>query len=199
LSDLRGRRVAVGQRGSGSRINALLIGLVARLNKNQLPTILEISLAKGIEQLERGKVDALFLTEAIPAPSVQALAARRDDLHFVSLPSDLFAKLAERHFIYYPLTVRARTYPGQSEPFATLGLAAALITHSQVADERVDKMLNLLLTGGDELASRYYRAAFISRETMRLGLAVPLHPAAERFYDDYDRHQENGFDPETTD
>jgi TRAP transporter TAXI family solute receptor len=212
LSDLHGRRVAIGQRGSGSRINALLIGLVARLNKNQLPTILEISLAKGIEQLERGKVDALFLTEAIPAPSLQALAARRDDLHFVSLPSDLFAKLAERHFIYYPLTVPARTYPGQSEPFATLGLAAALITNIQVADERVDKMLNLLLTGGDELASRYYRAAFISRETMQLGLAVPLHPAAERFYADYDRRQtservlpdtavspENTFEHETTD
>jgi len=33
------------------------------------------------------------------------------------------------------------------------------------------------------------RAAFISRETMRLGLAVPLHPAAEAFYDRYDRDQ----------
>ena len=50
-------------------------------------------------------------------------------------------------------------------------------------------MLNLLLTGGDELARKYYRAAFISRETMRLGLAVPLHPAAERFYDRYDQQE----------
>lgn len=195
LSDLRGKRVAIGQRGSGSRINAMLIGLVARLNKDQLAVIREISLTTAIKQLERGEVEALFLTEAVPAPSLQALAARRDDLRFVPLPSELLAKLAERHFAYYPLRVPARTYPGQSEAFSTLGLAAALMTHRQVADDRVDKMLHLLLSGGDELARRYYRAAFISRETMRLGLAVPLHPAAERFYEDYDRRQASESQP----
>jgi uncharacterized protein len=144
--------------------------------------------------LEGGEVDALFLTEAIPAPSIQALASRRDDLRFVPMPPRLFEKLAENHFDYYSLTVPARTYPGQSEPFTTLGLAASLMTHSQVADDTVEKMLHLLLTGGDELARKYYRAAFISRETMRLGLAVPLHPAAERFYDRYDRQQDPGPD-----
>jgi len=52
-------------------------------------------------------------------------------------------------------------------------------------------MLGLLLSGGDELARKYYRAAFIARETMQLGLEVPLHPAAQRFYDRYDRQREN--------
>lgn len=191
LSDLENREVAVGQRGSGSRINALLIGLAAGLNAENMPTIREISLAKAISLLELGELDALFLTEAIPAPSIQALAARRDDLLFVSMPADLLAKLSEQHFSYYPLTVPARTYPGQSKPFTTLGLAAALMTHRRVPDSRVEEMLDLLLTGGEELAREYYRAAFISRETMRLGLAVPLHPAAERFYQRNDQLQEN--------
>lgn len=190
LRDLAGRPVAVGQRGSGSRINAVLIGLATRLDAEQLPDIREISLARAIAQLESGEVDALFLTEAIPAPSIQALAAKRDDLRFVSIPLDLFAKLAESHFLYYPMTVPAKTYPGQTEPFTTLGLAAALITHARVEDEKVEQMLDLLLTGGDELARKYYRAGFISRETMRLGLAVPLHPAALRFYERYDQQEQ---------
>jgi TRAP transporter TAXI family solute receptor len=189
LADLQGRRVAVGQRGSGSRINAFLIGITAELNKYELPAIREISLAKAITQLERMEVDALFLTEAMPAPSIQSLAERRDDLRFVSMPPELFTKLSEHNFVYYPLTVPAKTYPNQTEPFTTLGLAAALMTHRQVDDKRVEEVLDLLLTGGDELARKYYRAAFISRETMRLGLAVPLHPAAERFYDHYDQRQ----------
>ncbi len=191
LSDLDGRRVAVGARGSGSRVNALLIGLVTGGNGDLLPAIREISLARGMAQLESGEVDALFLTEAIPAPSVQALASRRNDLRFISMPPGLFAKLAEKHFAYYPLTVPARTYPGQSEPFTTLGLSAALVTHRQVDDKKVEQMLGLLLSGGDELARKYYRAAFIARETMQLGLEVPLHPAAQRFYDRYDRQREN--------
>ncbi len=160
-----------------------MIALAARLSEGQLPTtIREIGLAKAIAQLEVNALDALFLTEAIPAPSIQALAARRDDLRFVPMPRDVLAKLSEEYFSYYPLTVPAKTYPGQAKPFTTLGLAAALMTHRSVPDSRVEQMLELLLTGGDELARQYYRAAFISRETMRLDLAVPLHPAAERFY-----------------
>ncbi len=189
LADLSGRQVAIGQRGSGSRVNALLIGLAARLDEQQVPEIREISLARAITQLENGEVDALFLTEAIPAPSIQALAARRDDLRFIPMPAEVFEKLAKNQFVYYPLTVPARTYPGQTEPFTTLGLAAALMTHSRVADSRVEEMLELLLSGGDELARKYYRAGFISRETMRLGIAVPLHPGAQRFYDRYDAQQ----------
>jgi len=191
LADLQNRRVAVGQRGSGSRINALLIGLASQLNKDQIPIVREISLARAIAQLERGEVDALFLTEAIPAPSIQALAARRDDLRFVPMSPGLLEKLSQRHFAYYPILVPAKTYPGQTEPFTTLGLTAALMTHREVADNKVEEMLDLLLTGGDELARKYYRAAFISRETMQLGLAVPLHPAAERFYDSYDQQEKD--------
>ena len=190
LGDLKGRRVAVGQRGSGSRVNALLIGIVARLNDDEMPAIREISLARGIAQLENGEVDALFLTEAVPAPSIQAMASHRDDLYFVSMPPQLFTQLAERDLVYYSLTVPAKTYPGQAEPFTTLGLSAALMTHRQVADDTVEALLEMLLTGGDELARKYYRAAFISRETMRLGMAVPLHPAAEAFYARYDKERQ---------
>jgi TRAP-type uncharacterized transport system substrate-binding protein len=82
--------------------------------------IREISLARAIAQLEDGEVDALFVTEAIPAPSIQALAGRRDDLRFISIRPSLLAKLSERRFGYYPLKVPARTYPGQSEAFTTL-------------------------------------------------------------------------------
>jgi TRAP transporter TAXI family solute receptor len=190
VDDLARRRIAIGQRGSGSRMNALLVGLLVDVSGDKRPTIREIGLARAIEQLEAGKLDAFFLTEAVPAPAIQALAARRQDLRFVPIPPALLARLPHRRFAYFPLTVEARTYPGQREPFTTLGLTAALLTHAHVADERVEQLLDLLSTGGDELARNYYRAAFISRETMRLGLAVPLHPAAARYHERFSKEAE---------
>ncbi len=187
MGDLLGKRIAIGQRGSGSRVNALLIGMAARLSADRMPVVNEIGLDAAIAQLETGDIDALFLTAAVPAAAIQALAARRDDVRFVPVRTSLVGTLDDSHYAYYPLTVAERTYPGQKEPFTTLGLTAALVTHVDVADERVEKVLELLLSSGEELARRYYRAAFISRETMRLGLAVPLHPAAERFYSRYDK------------
>jgi TRAP-type uncharacterized transport system substrate-binding protein len=46
----------------------------------------------------------------------------------------------------------------------------------------VSRTLELLVDGKRELSRVYYRAGFVSSETARLGLALPLHPAAERFY-----------------
>jgi TRAP transporter TAXI family solute receptor len=183
VDDLAQRRIAIGQRGSGSRMNALLVGLLVNIPGERRPTVRDIGLARAIEQLEAGELDAFFLTEAVPAPAIQALAARRPDLRFVPIPLSLLERIPDRQFAYYPVTVAARTYPGQREPFTTLGLTAMLLTNVHVADERVEQLLDLLATGGDELARDYYRAAFISRETMRLGLAVPLHPAAARYHE----------------
>ena len=105
-------------------------------------------------------------------------------MRFVSIDDSVLKSLSRDHFAYYDLTVPARTYPGQDEPFRALALAAALVTHADTPDEAVTRILTMLLDATTELAQTYYRAGFISTETMRLGLAVPLHPAAARVYRD---------------
>ena len=185
-ADLKRRRVAIGKRGSGSRVNAVMLGVASRLEVEELPVVREIDLEDAISQLEAGEIDALFVTAAVPSPALQGLAARRGDVRFLSVPMSLVNGRDQRFYSYYPMTVEERTYPGQDAAFTTLGLTAALATSVNVADERIEQLLDLLLAGGEELAQRYYRAAFISRETMRLGLAVPLHPAAERYYRRFD-------------
>ncbi len=183
VADLRGRRIAVGARGSGTRVNAVTIGLAAGFEAEEMPRIEELGLIAGIEALERGEVEALFVSEAIPSPALQVLAARRSDLHFLSLDPSFVEDQSEKELVYYPHTVAARTYPGQEEPFQTLAFACTLMTHRDVPDERIEGLLGLLVDRVDELAALYFRAAFVSEETMRLGIAVPLHPAAQRFYE----------------
>ena len=61
-------------------------------------------------------------------------------------------------------------------------MTALLVTNRLTPDERVERVLELIVRSADELSRVFFRAGFISRETMRLGIAVPLHPAAVRFY-----------------
>jgi len=182
LKDIVDKRIAVGTPGSGSRFNVIRIARAAGLSPTQFPEIFEFGVVESIAALEAGEVDVIFVTEAVPAVALQELASRRSDIRFLSLGRDLVNSLSTQQFAYYPLTVPKRTYPGQSESFSTLGLTALLITHRQVADETVEKVLALLLDSKNELAKKYYRAGFISAKTMRLGIAVPLHPGAVKFY-----------------
>jgi len=182
LAGLSGRRVGVGARGSGTRFNVLSIAMTSGMSGDAQPHIVDLGVLDGIRALEAGEIDAFFVTSAVPSPPLQALAARRDDVRFVSIDAPVVHTLAEKRFAYYVLEVDARSYPNQTEPFLTVGLASTLVTHEGVADAAVDRLLEMLVEQADTLSGRYFRAGFISSETMRLGLAVPLHPAAERFY-----------------
>jgi TRAP transporter TAXI family solute receptor len=182
VSDLAGRHVAIGQRGSGSRFNAVRIGLAAGIPIGGTTGIELIGLKQGIQALTDGRIDALFVTEATPSPALQSLASERDDVRFVSIEHDIVAALSKAHFAYYPRTVEAHTYPGQEQAFQTLGLACTLVTRRQVAADRVERLLGLLVDETDALSTSDFRAGFISPDTMRLGLALPLHEGAARFF-----------------
>jgi len=182
LRDLKDHRLAVGRLGSGTRLNAVLLGRAAGLDHGDFPIMREVSVTESIAQLEAGELDAIFVTEAVPSRALQDLTQRRDDVRFVAVEPSQLDTLTEEHFAYYALTIPARTYPGQEEPFRALALAAMLVTHEHTPDAVVSRMLEMLLEGSDALSKAYYRAAFISRETVRLGMALPLHPAAAAFY-----------------
>jgi TRAP transporter TAXI family solute receptor len=162
-----------------------------------MPVILEASTNQAIRDLEKGKIDAIVLTQAVPAPSLQSLASRRKDVRFLSIPPHIIEQLTVLHSAYYPMHVAARTYPNQTQPFVTLGLSAALMTSKNVPDEKVEAMLMGLLKNSGRLARDYYRAGFITSETMRLGIAVPLHPAAERIHNKYETAAAGGRPPDT--
>ena len=183
FADLAGRRVGVGSAGSGTRFNAIRIGVAAGFEEEDVLDVREVGTAEGLAGLEEGTLDALFTTGAIPTPALQDFAARRPDVRFVSIDPSVVEALSEAYFAYYARTVDARTYPGQDEPFRTLGLASTLMTNLQTDDGTIEALLALLVDEADALSERYFRAAFVSPETMRLGIAVPLHPAAERFYE----------------
>lgn len=187
LADLSGKRIAMGNVGSGTRLNAVEIGRVAGMTRDDFPEILETSVARSIRALESGEVDAIFITEAVPSRAIQDLVRRREDVRFVGIEEPMLERLSADHFAYYGLTVPARTYPGQELPFRTLALAASLVARVDTPDDVVARVLTMLIDEAHDLSQFDYRAAFISTDTMRLGIALPLHSAAERFYRERER------------
>jgi TRAP transporter TAXI family solute receptor len=183
LVDLRGKRVAVGSPGSGSRFNAIRLAAAAGLRRSDFAEIRAVGTVQSIADLESGDVDAFFTTEAVPAAALQALVQRRQDIRFVAIDPNIVDQLSEKYFSYYPFVVPAKTYPGQLEPYRTLGMTAVLVTNRLARDEQVERVLELIVESADALSKVFFRAGFISSETMRLGIAIPLHPAAARFYE----------------
>lgn len=92
LSQLAGRRIAVGPEGSGTRPLALAM-LGANKVSEGTATLLPATGAAAVEALRKGEVDAVFLVQAPEAPLVQQLL-RAEDVKLLSFPqAEAYTKL----------------------------------------------------------------------------------------------------------
>jgi len=183
FSDLRGKRLAVGSPGSGTRFTAWRVWDAAGYTLPEVEHVRDMGLAASVAALESGEVDAIFIAGAVPDPTLQLLAQQRDDVRFVPIDSATLDRLSTKHFSYHSMVIAEKTYPGQTEPYRTLGFSALLITSKRTSDDDVEQFLDLVVSSANELTHEFYRAGFISTETSRLGISIPMHPGATRFYE----------------
>jgi len=190
ISDIEGKNIAIGSLRSGTRFTAARIWLAAGFERLQSENIKMLGRGDSIRALEGGEVDAIIIAGAVPDPAIQELAQRRQDIRFIPLPQPTITQLVERNFAYYGHPIPAKTYPGQTESVLTLGMTALLITSIHTEDKAVEKYMELMKEGVEEIARTFYRAGFISFKTARLGISMPLHPAAQKYYERFQQQQE---------
>ncbi|MGK0289876.1 MAG: TRAP transporter TAXI family solute receptor [bacterium] len=117
LSDLNGKRVAVGKFGSGTYLTAKLIFEITGI-KAQL---VESSGLKAIDKVRNGSVDAMFYVAGYP---VQLLRYLPSGLHLIPIYDKEVSEF------YIPTTIPAYTYSWQKRPVRTVAVKAVLITYN---------------------------------------------------------------------
>jgi TRAP transporter TAXI family solute receptor len=174
IADLRGKRVDLGLPGSGTRANASALLAVSGVAESDLASASGSSLPDAAEALVAGRIDAFFATIHAPAREIAQLAARTK---LVLVPIGPSRELTDSGLV--PLTLPALTYAGQVAPVPTLAATALLVTRADVAPAAIEAMLELLFAPREKGATAAVSQVALAR--VRDGMAIPLHPAAERW------------------
>ncbi len=181
VSELAGRRISLGSPGSGTRYTAGRVLAAHGVGAGSHVEVAATGPRDALLQLAAGKVDAVV--EVVSAPWAQ-LAAMAVDTPFRLLPLDPQAVAliqAEVHGVV-PLVIPARTYPGQDQPVPTVAATALLVAHSDTPDAIVTSVLEILFTVSSAPA-RGVSAARLSRERALVGITIPLHDGAARYFE----------------
>ena len=180
-ADLRGKRINIGPRDSGVRVNALQVLRALGLTLRDFSAVGRKGIHAALDELRRGKIDAAFLTSAYPSPAVYALADKTP-VDLVPLDRSTVEALTARYPFFTALALPARTYPGVTEERLTVQVTAMLVTHKDTPAARVKTLLTTLFASVGELAQGSLQAYYISRERALQGVSIPLHPAARAFF-----------------
>lgn len=180
LQDLAGRRVALGALSSGSRQTAERLLEVAGVDVRGLEEAEAQSPQKALDLLVNGEIDAVV--EVVSAPWRQLeIAMHAAPLRLVPLDLQSRVQLSHRVPGLFPLTLAARTYPGQDEPVPTVAATALLVARDDVPDALVTDTLDLLYASAAS-GGAGVQATRLSKSRARDGVNIPMHPAAARYF-----------------
>ena len=182
LSGLKGKKVSVGEAGSGTAADAAVLFPAAGLGEHDL-TRIYLRPGPAAEQLKDGSLDALFLVGGYPIPAIRDLAASVP-IRLVPIEGEFVDKL-RKDFSFYRLTnIPADSYPGVDTDTLSLGFSALWVVNADVDVDLVYAITEALwnpatakqLTALNPIGSRILLFRALD------GLSVPLHPGAARFY-----------------
>lgn len=181
IADLKGKRVAVGAQNSGVELasRALLEGFGITYKDI---TVDYLGYAEAADALKSGKLDAAFLTSGLPNSSLMELQ-QGFDLQLVSIPADKLAEIAKSKQFFTANVIPKGTY-GNAEDIPTAAILNALVVSKDLSENDVYLLTKSLFENLDKLKTAHQAAKDISVETAQQGLVAPIHPGAQRYYDE---------------
>lgn len=188
VGDLKGERVSLGERGSGTRVLANILLAAHGLSEADLfPHFKQVGTAG--DMLFADELDAYFMVSGYPMNAI-AQTAESIPIRLLQILGPEVDELRRTYPYIGADVVPQDTYQGIGNT-VTLKVGALLVVSETASDDLVYGITRALwhennrhlLDTGHPLGKR------IELHKALDGIAIPLHPAAERFY------REKGFTP----
>ncbi|MBD2110599.1 MULTISPECIES: TAXI family TRAP transporter solute-binding subunit [Cyanophyceae] len=181
VADLRGKRVALMPKGSGSY--ALFWPLVQHYGLSaDTMTVLPMPVDQAHAALATGEVDALFRVITIGNPAVgELLQTGTTRLIPIDQADALQLSLPYLEAQVIPKGTYNGGRPVPPADLPAVAVNALLLAHESLPPKVVNALTQTLHQNRNELVALYPRAARIRLDTSG-DLGLPLHPGAEAFY-----------------
>jgi TRAP transporter TAXI family solute receptor len=178
VRDLRGKRVSLGQTGSGVGFTAREILSAYRVPESRLKTV-ALDPQAAIAQMKQGKLDAFFAVGGVPVRGMSELLAAHGAV-LVPIDGATRDRLLKREPSLKAATI---TYPGQ-DAVATVSTRALWVVRDTVPDGLVYGITRALFSPAnrDALSASHPSAREIALNSAALMPPAALHPGAARFY-----------------
>ena len=182
VSDLKGKRVALDEPGSGTLVNARIVLAAYGVKESDIkPEYIKPNQAG--DKLKDGALDAFFFVGGAPAGAIAELASSGTGIELVPLSGPQADALRKTNPYLAVDTIAAGTYK-DVPAVQTMAMGAQWVTSAKADTETVYQITKALFgkAAQDTLAAGHAKGKFITKENAVKGVGIPFHPGAEKFY-----------------
>ncbi|MFD9291372.1 TAXI family TRAP transporter solute-binding subunit [Streptomyces sp. NPDC060030] len=186
VSDLRGKRVGVGQKGSGVLLVADRLMTAAGVDPSEDITPVEAGIDTMPQRLADGELDAFFWSGGLPTSAVEELSQKLD-VRLVPLESSLISKLqaaggSTRHYRSAVIPADAYDHAQRGETVQTVAVANLLITADRTDPRMTEAFTRTVIDSRDRIGREVHAAQLVDLRTAIYTDPLELHEGAKRYY-----------------
>lgn len=184
VADLKGKRVSVGESGSGVYFNAIDVLAAYGMTLDDIKPTYQ-SFGDSTEALQDGNIDAGFIVAGAPTTAITSLAATRD-VYLVELDDEHIEKLtaASPYYSKSVITGDAAKAYGLEKDATTVAIAAVIIARDDASEGDVYNVVSGIFESVDTLS--HDKKAELSLEFAASVTDVPYHPGAAKYFAEKD-------------
>jgi TRAP transporter TAXI family solute receptor len=177
-----GRRINIGNRGSGKRTIADLIFRIMGWTNDRFEKVTQFSTGAMGRGFCKGEIDILIESLGMPAAFYDRITKECGG-KFLSLPPRLIEGFKKVGPFFYDDTVPRDLYPNNPLDVKTVGIKIVLVTLKRVAPQSISLVSDAIFGKLDHFRGAHPALARGTVDNMlREGIHVPLHKGAEAYY-----------------
>ncbi|VGM94988.1 ABC-type taurine transport system, periplasmic component [uncultured Avibacterium sp.] len=182
FDDLKGKRVNVGDPGSGTRATMNVILAAKGWTDKEFKVASELKPTEMASVMCDNNLDAITYNVGHPNGALKEAAASCN-AHLVPVTGEAIDRLVAANPYYAKATIPGGLYRGTDNPVDTFGVYATLVTSSDVPDDKVYAVVKAVFDNFDRFKRLHPAFAHLKEEEMiKNALSAPLHEGAVRYY-----------------
>ncbi|WP_428456155.1 TAXI family TRAP transporter solute-binding subunit [Photobacterium makurazakiensis] len=182
FEDLKGKRVNIGNPGSGQRGTMEVLMTRYGWTNEDFKLASELKASEQSKALCDNKIDAMIYTVGHPSGAIKE-ATTSCESKIVTVASPTVEKLVSDNSFYRIATVPGGMYKGNAENVTTFGVGATFVSSTSVPDEVVYNIVKSVFENFDDFRKLHPAFANLKKEEMvKDGLSAPLHDGAKKYY-----------------
>ena len=182
FGDLKGKRVNVGNPGSGQRGTMEVLMEASGWKMSDFALASELKSSEQSMALCDNKIDAMVFTVGHPSGSIKEATTSCDSV-LVNVTGSAVDMLVAENDFYRTATIPGGMYSGNANDTKTFGVGATFVTSTRTPENVIYQVVKAVFENFDSF--RKFHPAFRNldkRQMIKDGLSAPLHAGAVKYY-----------------
>ena len=182
FTDLKGKRVNIGNPGSGQRGTMDVVMAALGWSKSDFALASELKSSEQAQALCDNKIDAMVFTVGHPSGSIKEATTSCASV-LVPVTGPAIDKLVEDNDYYRKATIPGGMYTGTDSDVETFGVGATFVSSTRVSEEVAYVIVKSVFENFDQFRKLHPAFANLDpKEMIKDGLSAPLHDGAAKYY-----------------